>query len=267
MSTSIIFSPFDQFIISNHLIIEKKWNGFFSILNHTAYINDTILITSFFILLNLVLYFFLLHEKKSISKSIIRLIFIESYRFVFSIVKSYVYPKGIKYFPFFYYLFLFIVYSNLTGILPYSFTITSHLSITFTLAFIVWYGNMIVGFMNNGLRFFILIIPLGVPFILTPFITVVEAISYIFRPVSLALRLFANIVAGHILLDTLAAFLHKLILPGMFTIKSLFFSIIPFLATIVLILFECVVAILQAYIFIVLASIYLKDAYVAQAMH
>lgn len=260
-------NPFEQFLVTNHFIIEKKWNGIFSVFNHVIYINDTVLITIFFIIFNYVIYIFLSFNNARMSKSAIKLLFIEMYTFVFDIVKLYLAPKGNMYFPFFFYLFLFIVFSNLIGILPYSFTITSHLSITFTLAFMVWFGNLMVGFVNNGLRFFQVIFPTGVPFVLAPFIVGVEAISYIFRPVSLGLRLFANIVAGHILLDTLALFIHKMLLPTYATFLSVLIGIIPFFLCIVLILFECVVAVLQAYIFIVLSSIYLKDAYVAQSAH
>jgi len=203
-------------------------------------------------------------EKNRMSKSVIKNALIETYDFVYDIVKLYLAPKGKVYFPFFFYLFLFIVFSNLLGILPYSFTITSHLSITFTLSFTVWFGSLIIGFVENGIRYFSLVLPRGVPMVLVPFLVGIETISYIFRSVSLALRLFANIVAGHILLDTLALFIHKLLFPAYITFSSLLISIIPFFLCIILILFECVVAILQAYIFLVLSSIYLKDAYSAQ---
>jgi len=156
------------------------------------------------------------------------------------------------------------MFSNLLGILPYSFTITSHLSITFTLSFIVWFGSLIIGFVENGVLFFGLVLPRGVPLALVPFLVGVETISYIFRSVSLALRLFANIVAGHILLDTLALSIHKLLFPTYITFTKLLISIIPFLLCIILILFECVVALLQAYIFLILSNIYLKEAYHVQ---
>jgi ATP synthase subunit 6 len=130
----------------------------------------------------------------------------------------------------------------------------------------VWFGCVIIGFTYNGLRFFSLFLPKGIPFVLVPFLVAIETISYIFRSVSLALRLFANIVAGHILLDTLALFLHKMLYPSTFTFTNILIAILPFIMCIVLILFECVVAVLQGYIFIVLSCIYLKDSYTAQ-MH
>jgi len=260
----MLYNPFEQFLVLNHFTIEKKWDGIFSFLNHNIYINDTIVIIFFFILFNYVLYIFMSFEKNRMSKSVIKNALIETYDFVYDIVKLYLAPKGKVYFPFFFFLFLFIVFSNLLGILPYSFTITSHLSITFTLSFTVWFGSLIIGFVENGIRYFSLVLPRGVPMVLVPFLVGIETISYIFRSVSLALRLFANIVAGHILLDTLALFIHKLLFPAYITFSSLLISIIPFFLCIILILFECVVAILQAYIFLVLSSIYLKDAYSAQ---
>ncbi len=260
----MLYNPFEQFLVTNHFIIEKNWEGVFSFLNHRIYINDTIIITFFFILFNYLLYIFISFEKKKISKSVIKSALVEIYNFVYDLVKLYLAPKGTVYFPFFYYLFLFIVFSNLLGILPYSFTITSHLSITFTLSFMVWFGSLIIGFVENGLRFFSIVYPRGVPLALIPFLVGIETISFVFRSVSLALRLFANIVAGHILLDTLALFIHKMLLPTYLTLTNLLIAIIPFFLCIVLILFECVVAMLQAYIFLVLSSIYLKDVYNAQ---
>lgn len=262
-----MFNPFEQFLVTSYTIIEKEWSNMFSLLNHTIYVNDTILITIYFILLNYLVYTFISFEKKKISKSALKLLLIEIYKFVYDIVKLYLAPKGNKYFPFLLYLFIFIVYCNITGILPYAFTITSHLSITITLAFIVWYGNLIIGFVKNGLYYFQLIFPLGVPFVLTPFIVGVEGVSYNFRPVSLGSRLFANIVAGHILLDTLALFMHNMVFPDTFSLITLLLFIIPFFLCIILIMFEGVVAILQAYIFLTLAAIYLKDAYTAQIAH
>ena len=129
----------------------------------------------------------------------------------------------------------------------------------------VWYGCLIIGFSENSLRFFSLFFPRGVPFILVPFLVGIETISYIFRSVSLALRLFANIVAGHILLDTLALFIHKMLLPVNITFINIIIAIIPFGMTIVLILFESIVALLQAYIFLVLGLIYLSEVYYAQS--
>lgn len=261
----MFYNPFEQFVVTNHLLIDKKWTGFLSFLNHTIYINDTIIITLWMIIFSYWCYIILSARKLKYQRnSTTKNFFIEVYEFVYGCVSLYLPKEGRIYFPFFYYLFLFIGLSNIIGILPYSFTITSHLSITFALSFTVWYGSLIIGFWENGLRYFSLFYPRGVPGALIPFLVGIEMISYVFRSVSLALRLFANIVAGHILLDTLALFIHKMLLPASITLTNILISIIPFIMCMVLILFECVVAMLQAYIFLVLSCIYLKDAYNAQ---
>jgi ATP synthase subunit 6 len=261
-----INSPFEQFQVTTYYLIDKKWTGLFSFLNHEIYINDTILITVFINLFFLFCYFYLSMKRGRLTKSIMLNGWRNMYEFLFFIVSSFLPMEGRKYFPFFFYLFMFITFSNYIGIIPYSFTITSHLSITFALSFTVWFGSLIIGFTENGIRYFSLFYPRGVPFVLVPFLVGIEVVSYIFRSVSIALRLFANIVAGHILLDTLALFIYKMLLPVSFKLTNIIIVIIPFIMCMVLILFECVVAILQAYIFIVLSRIYLSDAYNAQ-MH
>jgi len=258
----LLFNPFEQFLVTNHIFIEKSWAGLFSNINHSIYINDTIIICIFMIVFIFSCYILLSFRKN--KKSILFDLFRSIYKFMYNLVSSYLPSEGKKYFPFFFYLFMFIALSNLIGILPYSFTITSHLSITFALAFIVWFGCTIAGFVRHGFRFFSLFFPRGVPFVLVPFLVGIEIVSYLFRSVSLALRLFANIVAGHILLDTLALFIHSSIYPAVFTLSSTLIVILPFGMCIVLILFELIVAVLQAYIFIVLSCIYMSDVFNAQ---
>jgi F-type H+-transporting ATPase subunit a len=262
---NIMYNPFEQFLVTNHVYIEKKWEGFFSIFNHEIYINDTLIICVTMIIFFYTIYMLLSFRKKILAKGVLFNFFRSIYEFIYDLVSSYLPQEGRIYFPFFFYLFIFIALSNLIGILPYSFTITSHLTITFALSFTIWFGCTIIGFVLNGLRYFSLFFPRGVPFALIPFLVGIEVISYIFRSVSLALRLFANIVAGHILLDTLALFIHNLVFPATITLSSILISILPFIMCIVLILFELVVAILQAYIFLVLSCIYLKDVYNAQS--
>jgi len=131
----------------------------------------------------------------------------------------------------------------------------------------VWIGCVFTGFGESGLYYITIFHPRGIPYALLPFLIAAEMLSYIFRCVSLALRLFANIVAGHILLDTLALFIHKTIYPSTFTFSSLLIALVPFIMCIVLLLFECVVAILQGYIFVVLTCLYLKDSFAAKSHH
>lgn len=252
----MFFNPFEQFQVQSHFN--------FTYLNQIYFITNTILICFFIIILLQCIFLALSFRKKKLTRNILLNSFKLLYDFIYNLINSYLPHEGRIYFPFFFYLFMFICINNLIGILPYSFTTTSHLSITFTLSFIVWYGCVIIGFQENGLRFFSLFFPRGIPFVLVPFLVAIELISYIFRSVSLALRLFANIVAGHILLDTLALFIHKMLYPSMVTFVKFIISILPFIMCIVLILFECVVALLQGYIFVVLSCIYLKENYSAQ---
>ena len=125
----------------------------------------------------------------------------------------------------------------------------------------VWWGIVLLGFYAYGLQFFELFFAAGVPFRLVPFLALIELISFVFRSVSLALRLFANLVAGHILLDTVSLFIYNMINPFLMGIKSFVLGMLPFLLCVVLICFEFVVAILQGYIFVILSVIYLKDIY------
>ena len=248
----MLFSPFEQFQIQNYAIF------------NTAYdFTDTI-----FIGLNLLILFQFIYLTLNFKISFLYFntffysIFQGVYNFIYSTLISYLGSKTKIFFPFFFYLFLFICLSNLIGIIPFSFTITSHLNITFSLSFMVWWGICLLGFYESGLAFITMFYVNGIPFILVPFLALIEFISFVFRSVSLALRLFANIVAGHILLDTVALFIYKLINPFFFSIKFSFISILPLLLCIILILFELVVAFLQGYIFVILSVIYLKDVYV-----
>jgi F-type H+-transporting ATPase subunit a len=256
----IICSPFEQFVVNLHKVAENHILP----LEGKIYITETLIVCVWIILLYCALYLILALKKQDNTQSALLTLMKLLYEFVSEIVSMYLPVKGRIYFPLFFYLFLFITTSNLIGILPYAFTITSHLSITFSLAFMIWFGVVVIGVRENGLRFLSLFFPRGVPFILVPFLVLIETVSYVFRPVSLALRLFANIVAGHILLETLALFIYKMVYPAHITFLSVLVAAVPFIVCMVLIVFEFAVALLQGYIFIVLACIYLKDSYSAQ---
>ena len=249
----MIYSPFEQFELQLYSIKFFDYSFFF---------NDTIFI-SFFLIFFFQFCFFFLNLKINyfFLFSFIRTIFESTYVFMYNTIFSYLSEKTKFYFPFLYYLFLFICLSNLIGLIPYSFTITSHLVVTFSLAFIIWWGIVLLGFHNYGLRFLEFFFVPGIPFKLSPFLILIEFISFVFRSVSLALRLFANIVAGHILLDTVALSVYNLINNGSFYL-ILTIGWLPIILCIVLIGFELVVALLQGYIFVILSAIYLKDIYV-----
>lgn len=174
-----------------------------------------------------------------------------SYEFINSMVRDNTGEEGRKYFPFIFSLFLFIAAGNLWGMIPGSFTFTSHLAVSGTLAFIVFVLVTAIGFSKHGLKFFRLFYPEGVPLLVAPILVPVEVVAYFFRPVTLAVRLFANMMAGHIVLKLFGGFAA--------TIGAIGF-IAPFSFLLFFTAFEIFVALLQAYIFTVLTCIYLHDS-------
>jgi len=164
--------------------------------------------------------------------------------------------KGQLYFPFIYSLFIFILISNLIGMIPYSFAITSHFVLTFSLSFTIVIGSTILGFKTHGLKFFSLLVPAGCPLGLLPLLVGIEFISYVSRCVSLGLRLGANITAGHMLLHILSGFTYNIMTSGI-----LFFiiGVVPLLFILAFSGLEIAIAIIQAQVFIVLSSSYIKD--------
>jgi F-type H+-transporting ATPase subunit a len=173
-----------------------------------------------------------------------------SYEFVAKILKESAGKEGLKYFPFIFSIFMFVLWANLLGMLPYSFTITSHIAVTFTLALGVFLFVTTLGFMKHGLKFFHLFYPEGVPLAVTPLVIPIEIIAYLIRPITLGVRLFANMLAGHIVLKLFASF----------TIAMGVWGFMPFTFIVALTAFEFLIAVLQAYVFTVLSCIYLKDA-------
>lgn len=174
-----------------------------------------------------------------------------AYEFVAVTVKENVGNEGRRYFPFIFSLFMFIIVTNLLGMLPYSFTVTSHLAVTFTLAMIIFFGVTIIAFSRHGLKFFEYFLPHGTPWWLMPLMFIIEVFAYLVRPVSLSIRLSANMMAGHILLKVMAGFIISMGVAGLF---------LPFPFVVIMIGFELFVAILQAYIFTILTCVYLNDA-------
>ena len=179
------------------------------------------------------------------------------YYFVKSMLFQFVAYKGNKYFVFIFTLFIFILTINLIGMVPYSFTPTSHIIITFGLSMSVFLGLIIIGVSNQGFHFLSLFFPAGSPILLAPLLVGIEIISYISRVFSLAIRLFANIMSGHTLLNIISSFTYKMFSFG--GALSLV-AIIPLLLLIVLNVLELGVSMLQAYVFTVLSCIYLKDS-------
>lgn len=179
------------------------------------------------------------------------------YKTFVTMARDIVGSKGEKYFPFIFVLFLFIVLSNLIGLVPYSFTLTSHLIVTFSLALIVFISVNIAGARVHGLKMFSLFLPAGTSLALSFLLVPIEVISYIFRPISLSVRLFANLMAGHTLLKVIAGFGWALIgSSGLLFVAHY----IPLLVLLPLFGLELAVALIQAYVFSILSCIYLNDA-------
>ena len=172
------------------------------------------------------------------------------YEFVSTMVDENAGHEGRPYFPFIFTLFMFILFGNLLGLVPYAFTFTSHIIVTFALAAVVFIGVTIIGIVRHGFRFLTLFVPHGVPLPLLIILVPIEVLSYFIRPFTLSLRLFANMMAGHTMLAIFAGFVVSL---GIF-------GILPLGINVALIFLELLVAALQAYVFAILTTLYLHDA-------
>ena len=199
----------------------------------------------------ILIFLFLSSKKKSIIPSKIQLISELTYQFVSKMISDTAGSKAKPYFPFIFTLFIFVLFCNMIGMLPYAFTVTSHIIVTFILASIIFVGVTIVGFMKHGIGYLKLFVPSGVPIVLLPLIVVIEIISYLSRPVSLSVRLFANMMAGHTMLKVFGGFVISLGLLG---------GWLPLSFSVALTGLEILVAFLQAYVFAILTCIYLNDA-------
>jgi len=180
-----------------------------------------------------------------------------SYEFVANTIRSTAGAEGMKFFPLIFSLFMFIAVSNMIGIIPYTFTVASHLIITAALALLVFFIVLIYGFWKNGLKFFKLFVPSGIPVFILPLVVFIEVFSFFLRPVSHSVRLFANMLAGHIALKVFASFVPLLAALG---IAGYFGAVLPLGMVIALTALELLVAFLQAYVFTILTCIYINDA-------
>jgi F-type H+-transporting ATPase subunit a len=178
------------------------------------------------------------------------------YEFIASTVRSSAGEEGMRFFPFVFSIFMFVLMLNLFGLVPYGFTVTSHIIITFALAAVVILTVIIYGLMKHGTHFFGLFVPSGVPGWLLPLLVVIEVISFVSRPISLSVRLFANMLAGHIALKIFAGFVGILLGAGFWSVLAP----LPLALAVALTALEVLVAVLQAYVFATLTAIYLNDA-------
>jgi len=180
-----------------------------------------------------------------------------SYEFVANTLRSSAGTEGMKFFPLVFSLFMFILVLNVVGIIPYTFAVTSHIIITVSLALLVFFTVIIYGFWRNGLKFFKLFVPSGIPIYILPLVTFIEVLSFLSRPVSHSVRLFANMLAGHITLKVFGGFVTML---GALGVVGWLGAVLPLGLTVALTALELLVAFLQAYVFAILTCIYLNDA-------
>jgi F-type H+-transporting ATPase subunit a len=180
-----------------------------------------------------------------------------SYEFVADTINSTAGKEGMKFFPFVFTIFMFVLMANVIGLIPYTFTVTSHIIITVALSLLVFLTVIVYGFSKHGLHFLKLFVPSGVPIYILPLVTFIEVLSFLSRPVSHSVRLFANMLAGHITLKVFAGFVTML---GAAGILGWFGAVLPLGMTVALFALELLVAFLQAYVFAILTCIYINDA-------
>nr|YP_011017655.1 ATP synthase F0 subunit a [Campylaephora kondoi]WQF69478.1 ATP synthase F0 subunit a [Campylaephora kondoi] len=241
------FSPLEQFEIVS-LIPISIFNFNISVTNSTLFICISIFICLSWISLSF--------YKNLIIPSHWQLLKENFYDLTANVVRDNLGSKGEVYFPFIFTLHLFLLFCNLIGMVPYSFTVTSHIIFTFSLALLIFIGINIIGFKTHGLLFFSLFLPRGVPLIIVPLLITIEFLSYIVKVFTLSIRLFANMTSGHTLLKIIAGFAWTMLSAGGLLA---FFHVIPLLLLLALIGLELAIAGLQAYVFTLLTCIYLND--------
>lgn len=243
----MIFNPLEQFRI---LVLQKLFFGNLDI----SITNNTIILTV--ILIAFTFLFYVNYSNNTYIPNKWQYFTENVYLFVLQLFKQQINNiVALKYFPLVLFIFSFILISNLIGLLPYGFTITGHIIFTFQIAFSLFLGITLINFFNNKFEFFNLFVPSGVPKPLIPFLVIIEIVSYLIRPFSLAVRLFANMLAGHTLLNILSAFIFNVFK------KYALVSFLPLLFIVFIIVLEFCIAIVQAYIFSILVCIYLNDIY------
>ena len=203
------------------------------------------------------LYLLLSTQKRALVPNRLQLVSEMLYEFVANMVSSSAGKAGMKFFPFVFSLFMFVLVANMFGMIPFFFTATSHIIITFALAILVFAVVIIYGFYKNGFKFLKLFVPSGIPMYILPLVVLIEFVSFLSRPISLSVRLFANILAGHITLKVFAGFIVTL---GSLGFLGWLGAILPLVMTVAITALELLVAALQAYVFAVLTSMYINDA-------
>lgn len=240
-------NPIDQFVIKNK--VDLTLGGI-----DISFTNSAMWMAIGFIVS--IAFLSMASGKKSMIPNRLQMIAELLYMFIADMVRNTIGPKGARYFPFIFTLFIFVLMGNLLGLTPYSFTYTSHLAVTGTLALLIFVMVILFGLYNHGLKFFSLFAPAGVPWFIYPVLVPIEIISFFVRPLTLSVRLFANMMAGHIILKVVAGFAVTAASVGA---GYIVFGIFPVLINVGMIAFETLVAVIQAYVFAILTCVYLKD--------
>ena len=233
--------PIHQFEIKKIVPLELN-NIDISFTNSSMFMILAVLVVSIFLILSI--------KNKKVIPNRFQIISELLYEFIANMINDNIGHKGKKFFPFIFTLFTFILFGNLLGMLPYSFTFTSHIIVTFALAMFIFLFITLIGIFMHGFKFFGLFVPKGVPMLMLPLMIPIEIISYLSRPISLSVRLFANMMAGHTMLKIFASFVFSL---GIF-------GFAPLIIDVALTALEVLIAILQAYVFTILTCIYLNES-------
>ena len=241
-------SPVEQFAIKT-LVPLEAFGYDISFTNASLFMVLSVIVSSLFLYLGI--------KKSSLIPNRFQSSVELLYEFVSNMVKENVGTGGKKYFPFIFSLFMFILFGNLLGMIPYSYTFTSQIIVTITLALIIFIGVTLIALIKHKLKFFTFFFPSGVPIALAPLLIPIEIISYLMRPVSLSVRLFANMLAGHTMMKVFAGLI-IMMTSASGVLKA--GAVLPLLAVIGLTGLEFLVAALQAYVFSILTCMYLHDA-------
>lgn len=239
--------PIHQFQIVS--LLEDRFTGY-----NLDFTNSSLMMA--FGVITSIVFLVVANRKKDLVPGRLQAVAEMLYEFVASMVRDNIGSKGRKYFPLIFTLFIVVLMGNVLGLLPYAFTYTSHIIVTFALAFSIFLMVTILGFVNHGVSFLKMFVPPGVPFVLLILIVPIEILSFMIRPVTLAMRLFANMLAGHLMLKVFAGFSVMMAGAGTFGVLA---GLVPMGFNIAMLLLELLVAGLQAYIFAILSCIYLKD--------
>ncbi|QKX01891.1 F0F1 ATP synthase subunit A [Wolbachia endosymbiont of Cruorifilaria tuberocauda] len=239
----MVLNPLEQFKIYTIIELPKLFGYNINFTNSSFFMMISVVSVILFLLFGV--------RQKSIMPGHLQAVIEYIYDFVISIIENNTGSKGLKHIPLIFTVFVFTLSCNLVGILPYCFTVTSHIIVTFALSIVVFTYTTVVGFKERGIRFLHILLPKGTPLWLAPMMVLIKIFAYLARPISLSIRLAANMIAGHTIIKVIAGFVMNM---------HLTLAPIPFLFIVALIGFEVFVAILQAYIFTSLTCVYLSDA-------